>query len=263
MRASGGGVGTGASRPNGIRRGRLQRRRRSPTEWAEIRSPAQSNQRAERRRSEHQRQNGHQRRTPASGYAAKFPARWGGTPARDANHKLHQTGHAINGPSCPRRRPRVSRLLSILFGRWAREFMTRPQFQEAAWRVRLYGNVLMWATGSVVIVLASLLVLWADPWIRGFGAWFRGQVQPEALAGLVFGLAAGVAFAPLLLIPLVPVLWVDRRFGLRCPGCAHSVTLRCRHGQVLQTGRCCLCQQFLFEPDDAAAPSAAADRDRS
>ena len=47
-RPCGGGVGTGTSRPNGIRRGLGKGKRRSPNEWAENRPPAQSNQRAER-----------------------------------------------------------------------------------------------------------------------------------------------------------------------------------------------------------------------
>jgi hypothetical protein len=126
--------------------------------------------------------------------------------------------------------------------------MTRPQFQEAARRVSLYGNLLMGVTGSGVVVLASLFVWWAGPLIGGFGAWVRGLLQDEAKVGLVGGLVGGVVVAPLLLIPLVPVLWVDRRFGMRCPRCRRSVTLRCRHSRVLHTGRCCLCQQPLFEP---------------
>ena len=126
--------------------------------------------------------------------------------------------------------------------------MTGQQYREAAWRVRLYGNLLIWATGSTVMVLGSLLVWWASPWISGFGAWVRGQLRDEALVGLVGGLAASIVLIPLLLIPLAPALWVDRRFGMRCPSCRRSVTLRCRHSQVLQTGRCCLCQHPLFEP---------------
>jgi hypothetical protein len=45
-------------------------------------------------------------------------------------------------------------------------------------------------------------------------------------------------------------LWLDRQFGLRCPGCKRSVMLRCRHSEVLRSGRCCRCQHELFEPGD-------------
>ena len=83
--------------------------------------------------------------------------------------------------------------------------------------MRLYGNLLVWATGSTVMVLGSLLVWCAGPWIAGFGAWLRGQLRDETLVGLVGGLAVSVVLVPLFLIPLAPALWVDRRFGLRCP----------------------------------------------
>ena len=141
--------------------------------------------------------------------------------------------------------------------------MTRPQFQDAARRVSLYGNLLIWVTGSVVIILASLLAWMIEPTIRGFGTWVRGHLQSEVAVGLVGGLVCGVVIAPLLLIPLVPALWVDRRFGLRCPNCRRSVTLRCHHYEVLQTGKCCLCHQFLFETngsENAVEPSAEAVR---
>jgi hypothetical protein len=143
--------------------------------------------------------------------------------------------------------------------------MTRQQFRDAARRVSLYGNSLMGVTGGVVIALAALFVWWIGPLIGGFGAWLRSQFQNEAVVGLVSGLVGAVLLAPLLLIPLVPALWVDRRFGVRCPVCRRSVTLRCLHSQVLQTGQCCLCQQPLFEPtgrETAAEPSDAADRPR-
>src|SRR5262249_31776001 len=62
-RSSGGGVGTGTSRPNGINRDPAQGGRRlSPNGWADNRSPAQSNQRAERGGSWHQKRNGHHHR---------------------------------------------------------------------------------------------------------------------------------------------------------------------------------------------------------
>jgi hypothetical protein len=141
--------------------------------------------------------------------------------------------------------------------------MTPPQFREAARRVSLYGNLLMGVTGSVLIALSSLFVCWDGSLIRGFGTWLRSQFQDEAVVGLVGGFVSGVVLAPLLLIPLVPALWVDRRFGLRCLHCRRSVTLRCRHSQVLQTGRCCLCQRPLFDPPgdgNAAERGVAADR---
>ena len=125
--------------------------------------------------------------------------------------------------------------------------MTRQQFHDAARRVSLYGNLLMGLTGAIVIVLSTLFAVWISPLFDPFGVWLRSQFQ-EAVVGLVGGLVIGVVCGPLLLVTLVPFLWVDRRFGLRCPSCQRSVTMRCLHSQVLQTGRCCLCQHPLFEP---------------
>src|SRR5262245_66293204 len=72
---SGGGVGTGTSRPNGIRRGLGSGgRRRSPNEWAENRPPAQSNHRAEREGSGHQKRNEHRHRTPGGKIGSPAPS---------------------------------------------------------------------------------------------------------------------------------------------------------------------------------------------
>jgi hypothetical protein len=127
------------------------------------------------------------------------------------------------------------------------EPMTRDQFLKASRQVSLYGNLLIWFVGSVVVITESTLVLWSGPIISSFGQVIRNRFQNEGVVGLIGGLVGGVVFAPFLLIPLLPLLWVDRRFGLRCPGCKRSVTLRCEHGKVLRTGRCCLCQELLFQ----------------
>lgn len=128
--------------------------------------------------------------------------------------------------------------------------MTREQFLQASRRVSLYGNLLMGLVGSSLTVLGSLLILWPGPVIQGFGKLLRNHIRDEGTVGLVGGLVGGVVLAPLVLIPLLPALWVDRRFGLRFPGCGRSVTARCRHNEVLRTGKCCHCQETLFQQDD-------------
>jgi hypothetical protein len=128
--------------------------------------------------------------------------------------------------------------------------MTRGQFLQASRRVRLYASLLMGLAGSSLIILGSLLVLWARPAIQGLGQLLSNQFRDERTVGLVGGLVGGILLAPMLLIPLMPALWVHRRFGLRCPGCRRSVTTRCRPDEVLRTGRCCHCQQLMFEQVD-------------
>ncbi len=124
--------------------------------------------------------------------------------------------------------------------------MTRAEFQKASQQVSLYGNLLMGVTGCVALATASALLFWAGPMLTAFGNQLRTWLHDEGAVGVVGGLVGGVVLAPFLLIPGVPALWVDRRFGLKCPGCGRSVTLRCRGSDVLRTGRCCRCRQVLF-----------------
>jgi len=128
--------------------------------------------------------------------------------------------------------------------------MTRGQFLQASRRVNLYGNLLVGLVGFSLIILGLLVSPWSDPVLQGLGQWVRSHFQEEGTVGLIGGLVIAVAFAPLVLLLVLPALWVDRRFGLRCPRCGRSLTLRCRHDEVLRTGKCCHCQGTLFEQDD-------------
>src|SRR5262249_33614625 len=123
-KAAGGGVGnrrqpSQRDRPRSGAPGNRQRRPRpSPNEWAEKRSPAQSNQRAERRahctRNESGISAGHGHRIGAA------PSSWPSGPAnagREANQTLQQTAAAllVSGTSSSLgRRP----LLSGVVRRW-------------------------------------------------------------------------------------------------------------------------------------------------
>jgi Zn ribbon nucleic-acid-binding protein len=53
--------------------------------------------------------------------------------------------------------------------------------------------------------------------------------------------------APPLLAWLAIALLLDRQFGIRCPHCRRSLTVRfCSH-RVLDTGECSLCGARLFD----------------
>jgi hypothetical protein len=123
--------------------------------------------------------------------------------------------------------------------------MSREQFLQADRRVRNYLLLILTLTSCAAIGLDLALPACA----KGLAA-LRSQLGEGV--GLLF---AAAVLGPLLLIPLLVFLWVDRRFGLRCPGCKRSVLLRCRRWAVLRSGRCCLCQQVLFEPGDGAPTS--------
>ena len=120
--------------------------------------------------------------------------------------------------------------------------MSREQFIEADRRVRRYLCLILFLTGCTAAVLALALPAWAEAreWLRAH----RGEGAVRLLVGL---LLEAVVLGPLLLISFLSILWVNRRFGLRCPGCKRSITLRARYRELLASGRCCWCQQTLFE----------------
>jgi hypothetical protein len=124
--------------------------------------------------------------------------------------------------------------------------MSRQQFIEADRRVRRYLCLILLLTACAAIALGFALPAWSEAreWLRVH----RGEGAVRLLIGL---LVEAVVLGPLLLTPLLSVMWLDRRFGVRCPKCNRSVTVRGRNSEILRSGRCCWCQQTLFEAGDA------------
>ncbi len=135
--------------------------------------------------------------------------------------------------------------------------MSREQFIEADRRVRRYLILILLLTACAAMGLALLLPAWAATreLFRAAGG--------EGAARLLFGLLLEAVFVgPLLLIPYLSVVWVNRRLGLRCPGCRQLLTLNGRYRELLRTGRCFRCRQTLFAASEGqmAAPDAATRR---
>jgi len=124
--------------------------------------------------------------------------------------------------------------------------MSREKFVEAHRRVRRYLCVILLLTACAAVGLAFALPAWteAGEWLRAH----RGEGPVRLLVGL---LVEAAVLGLLLLISFLSVMWVNRRFGLRCPGCKRSLTLRGRYHEILRSGRCCRCRQTLFEPGKA------------
>ena len=134
--------------------------------------------------------------------------------------------------------------------------MSREQFIKAERRVRRYLCLILFLTACAAIALAFALPAWTEAreWLRAH----RGEGVVRLLVGLLVEVAV---LGPLLLIPFLAFLWVRRRFGLCCPACNRSVTLRGPSGEILRLGRCHWCQQTLFEPGGGRPePLAAPDR---
>jgi hypothetical protein len=116
--------------------------------------------------------------------------------------------------------------------------MSRGQYQKAA--KSMYWMLAIWTV--LFAVTATWLIEVFGTSISDYGRLVRGNLG-ELLGGLVVGLTLGVLAA---LAWLAVVLPLDRSFGLRCPHCHRSLTLRCRHERVLQTGQCSLCGQKVL-----------------
>jgi len=125
--------------------------------------------------------------------------------------------------------------------------MTKDQFRQATCIVGRYGKLLTFVPFFTVLGLTPLFVWRFGHAIQTFGLWLRTKTQNETLVGLVGGLVIGGIFVVVVLIFLLPELWLDRRFGIRRPGCRNSLAFGGRRDQVLQTGHCFSCHHKLFE----------------
>jgi hypothetical protein len=121
--------------------------------------------------------------------------------------------------------------------------MSRDQFIQAHRRVSRSLCLVLFLTACAAVTLALALPAWTEAreWLRAH----RGEGVIRLLVGL---LVQAMVLGPLFLAAFLAFVWLDRRFGLRCPGCGSSLTLRGRYGEMLRSGRCCWCQHTLFEP---------------
>ena len=118
--------------------------------------------------------------------------------------------------------------------------MTKKDFSRSYWAVQVYGNLLLFL---VLIGYACTAVIWARP----LGNFLRDHFKDEGVVGLIAGSLFGIEFVTCFLLALLPFLWIDRRFGIKCPNCKRSLTLRCARNRVLRTGCCCFCHELLFQ----------------
>ena len=74
-----------------------------------------------------------------------------------------------------------------------------------------------------------------------------GQYLPEIVAAALFGVSTVIYVVPIFGFFVLLLYLADRRLGLRCPHCHRSLTLRCLHERLLQSGECSLCHRRVFE----------------
>lgn len=127
--------------------------------------------------------------------------------------------------------------------------MTRTQYLDSGRRVVVYGGFLVCLVGIVVVLLLITAISWGGPALQRFKECARQQGQGEFFAYFL-GLLCGLLLALLPLFLVLPLVLCDRRYGLRCPRCARSITLGCAQGKVLRSGQCCRCQAILFTTEN-------------
>src|ERR1022692_3702065 len=111
--------------------------------------------------------------------------------------------------------------------------MSRAQYLKAA--KRIYWIVAIWTV--VFAGGAAWLVEVFGASIAAYGRFILGHLGGP-LGGAVGGLTLG---SGAMLVWLAIALALDSRFGLRCPHCHRSMTVRSLSHKVMQTGECSLC----------------------
>jgi hypothetical protein len=128
----------------------------------------------------------------------------------------------------------------------AHHVMTRSDFQVSAKRMRVTGTVI---SLGVILPIVCGLIYFTDRFGQPLNRLHDTLRQhlPEVVAAGLFGISIAVYVAPIFGLFVLLVYLADRWFGLRCPHCRRSLTLRCLHERVLQSGECSLCHGKVFD----------------
>ncbi len=130
--------------------------------------------------------------------------------------------------------------------------MTRSEFDAILRVARTWGNA-VYAFGAVVMLLLFCVAYSWFAEIHEMTAVFRDKAKPladDGRYGAIIGLLIGsFLLIPSMLLPLLLVVWVDRRIGAACPMCHASITLWNRGVQVQNSGTCGKCDAKVLAPD--------------
>ncbi len=126
--------------------------------------------------------------------------------------------------------------------------MTRSEFQISAKRMRVTGTVI---SLGVILPIVCALIYFTDRLGQPLNSLhdILRQHLPDIVAAGVFGISIAVYVAPIFGLFVLLLYLADRRLGLRCPHCQRSLTLRCLHERVLQSGQCSLCHERVFDEE--------------
>ncbi len=124
--------------------------------------------------------------------------------------------------------------------------MTSSEFQTSAKRMRVTCPVI---SLGVILPIICVLIDFTDRFGQPLNKVhdILRQHLPEVMAAGLFGISIAVCLTPIIGLFVLLLYLADRRLGLRCPHCQRSLTLRCSHERVLQSGKCSLCHEGVFD----------------
>jgi len=128
--------------------------------------------------------------------------------------------------------------------------MNRSEYQKSAKRMRIAGSVI---SLGVILPIMCLAFVFSDKLVQQLNRLHEtwSQHLPELVSAGLFGVSIAICVAPVFGLFVLSLYLADLRLGLRCPHCRRSLTLRCLHERVLQSGACSLCHGKVFDEPPA------------
>lgn len=115
-------------------------------------------------------------------------------------------------------------------------------YADVSRRIDSIGTFVFLGTAAIgLLILVTVGVPFAEA-VRDFIGGSTGQL-------LAMVISIPLVCLPLYL-PLIAIQLIDRRIGIRCPGCNVSLTLRCLREKILITRKCSSCHSVVLTDDD-------------
>lgn len=128
--------------------------------------------------------------------------------------------------------------------------VTASEFKARAKRLHFIGSCIFVLVGGLVGGLGSYLLGLPGGPVERIRQFLLPHIHPDWIGVVEILLLFPMMVLPLL-VPVAILTLVDRKIGIPCPQCGKSLTLRCRHEEVLMTRKCGLCGGQALAEDPA------------
>lgn len=129
--------------------------------------------------------------------------------------------------------------------------VTVSEFKTKAKRLYLVGSCIFVLVGGLGSGLVSHLLCLPGGLVERIRQFLLPRIHPDWI-----GVVGTLPLIPIMVAPILAAVailaLIDRRMGIPCPHCGKSLTLRCRHDEVLKTRRCGLCGNTALAEDPAS-----------